>query len=224
MLGAMSGSSTGVSGYADRADAGRVLARELATMELPGPVVVLGLARGGVPVAVEVAAALGARADVLVVRKLGLPGQPEYGLGALAEGGEPVYDRDGMRVAGVTEDDLAAVAEAEQAECRRRVIAYRGDRPPADVEGGTAVVVDDGIATGVTAVAALEAVRQRGPARLVLAAPVASRQAVARLEPLADDLVVPLVPPRFGAVSVFYERFDQTSDAEVTALLPEFRS
>lgn len=206
-------------GYADRTEAGRVLARELAALDLAPPVVVLGLARGGVPVAVEVADALGARPDVLVVRKLGLPHQPEYGLGALAEGGEPFYDRDAMRAAGVTEGDLAGVAESERAECRRRVAAYRGDRGPVDVTGGSAVVVDDGIATGVTAVAALEAVRARGPARLVLAAPVASRQAVARLEPLADDLVVPLVPARFGAVSVFYDRFDQTSDQEVTALL-----
>lgn len=180
---------------------------------------VLGLPRGGVVVAVGVAEALQVPVDVLVVRKLGHPRQPELGLGAVAEDGEPVFDDEGLRLAGLTAGDLSEVVATERAECRRRMAAYRGDRPPPEVSGRTAVVVDDGIATGMTALAALALLRRRGARRLVLAAPVASKDATRRLLPVADDLVLLVVPQRFGAVSRFYLSFDQTSDAEVSGLL-----
>jgi len=203
--------------FADRAAAGEELGRSLIGMALVDPLV-LGLARGGVVVAAAVAKVLDAPLDVLVVRKLGHPRRPELGLGALAEDGEPVYDDAGLAAAGLSRGDLAAVVTAERAECRRRVLTYRRGRAASAVQGRTVVVVDDGVATGVTARAALVAVRGLGAARVLLAAPVASRPAV---ELLCDDaeVVTPLVPRHLGAVSRFYDQFAQTSDAEVLELL-----
>jgi putative phosphoribosyl transferase len=205
--------------FTDRATAGRRLGALLADLALDQPLV-LGLPRGGVVVAAEVARSLGVDHDVLVVRKIGHPMQPELGLGAVAESGDPVLDEEGLRHAGLTPADLEHVVRAEQEECRRRVAAYRGDRPAPAVSGRTVVLVDDGVATGVTALAAAGLLRRAGVARLVLAAPVASRQALDRLEELTDDTVVPVVPEWFGAVSRFSEHFGQTTDEEVVRLLP----
>lgn len=204
--------------YADRTVAGEELGRALAGLDLPDPLV-LALPRGGVVVAAAVARVLGAGLDVLLVRKIGHPMRPELALGAVAEDGEPVFDADGLRLSGLRPADLDAVVVSERAECRRRVAAYRGDRPPPSVAGRTAVVVDDGVATGMTALAGLRHLRGAGATRLVFAAPVAAPDAVRRIERVADDVVVPWVPWDFGAVSRFYLRFDQTSDAEVVSLL-----
>lgn len=206
--------------FADRAAAGRALGRELARRGAGDHPVVLALARGGVEVAAEVAHVLAADLDVLVVRKVGHPRQPELGLGALAEDGQPVFDEAGLARTGLTPEDLVDVVSAEREEAGRRVRAYRGDRPAVDVAGRTVVLVDDGIATGVSAHAALRAVRARGPARLVLAAPVASVEALEKLAGEVDEVVVLTVPDRFGAVSRWYERFGQTTDEEVVRLLP----
>lgn len=204
--------------FADRTAAGRELGLRLARMQLRDPVV-LGLARGGVVVAAEVARLLRADLDVMVVRKLGHPRRPEMGLGALAEDGDPVYDETGLARALLSHGDLAGVAATERAECKRRVELYRADRPAADVFGRTVVLVDDGIATGVSARAALRWLRTRGPARLVLASPVASRAALDRLRTEADEIVTLQVPDRFGAVSSWYRQFDQTPDEVVSQLL-----
>lgn len=204
--------------FVDRRAAGRALGDLLAGRHLVEPLV-LGLARGGVVVAAEVARRLGSDLDVLVVRKIGHPAQPELGLGALAEGGEPVFDDDGLVATGLSPGGLGEVVAAERTECARRVLAYRGGRPASEVTGRTVIVVDDGIATGVTARAALRSLRARGADRLVLATPVATRVALGPLEREADDVVALLVPDRLGAVSRWYEHFDQTEDDEVVRLL-----
>lgn len=204
--------------FADRTTAGAELGRQLVMSRLTDPVV-LGLARGGVVVAAEVARTLGADLDVLVVRKIGHPRQPELGLGAIAEGGDPVYDDVGLRAVGLTRDDLADVVATESAECERRVATYRGGRPAAEVAGRTVVVVDDGVATGVTARAALRSLRGRGVGRLVLATPVATMTALAWLKQDADEVVSLVVPPHLEAVSRWYDVFDQTGDDEVVRLL-----
>lgn len=204
--------------YVDRRSAGEELGRQLAGAGLSHPLV-LALPRGGVVVAAAVADALGGDLDVLLVRKIGHPRRPELALGAVAEDGVPVFDEEGLRLAGLTPADLEPVVLAERAECRRRVAAYRGDRPPPAAAGRAAVVVDDGVATGMTALAALRHLRNSGATRLVFAAPVAAPDALRRLQAVADDVVVPWVPRDFGAVSRFYLRFDQTTDDEVVALL-----
>lgn len=209
--------------FADRTDGGRRLADALAGRHLPDPVV-LALPRGGVPVGAEVADRLGVPLDVLVVRKIGAPGRPELGVGALAEDAEPVWDDEGLAVLGLDRADLAETVAAERRELRRRLDRYRRGRPPVPVQGRTAVVVDDGLATGGTALAAVRAVRGRGPARVVLAVPVGAPQAVTRLVREADEVVCPLVPERFTAVGLWYERFGQTSDEEVEALLAAARA
>ena len=184
----------------------------------------LGLPRGGVPVAAEVAAALHAPLDVLVVRKLGMPGQPELALGAVASGVDPdrpvqVRNEHVLAHGGITAGELHAVAEREVAELRRRERAYRGERPPVDVTGRTAIVVDDGLATGASARAALLAVRARGPSTVVLAVPVAPRSTLLALEGSADHVVCAAAPRRFVAVGRHYADFHQVTDAEVRAVL-----
>ena len=204
--------------FADRAAAGRQLGAALVARGLQDPLV-LALPRGGVVVAAEVAAALRAHLDVLVVRKIGHPAQPELGLGAVAEDGAPVLEDDRLRRVGLGPADLGVVVAQEQAECRRRVAAYRGGRPAPEVARPTVVLVDDGVATGGTARAALRLLRARGAGRLVLAAPVGSPTSVDRLAGLVDETMVLVAPGGFRAVSQFYDRFDQTSDAEVVQLL-----
>lgn len=184
----------------------------------------LALPRGGVPVAAQVAAALHAPLDVLVVRKLGMPGQPELAFGAVASGPDedkPVQVHNELVLArgGADPDDLNAVVRREVAELRRREFAYRGDRPAVDVRGLTVVVVDDGLATGASARAALQAVRARGPSAVILAVPVAPRSTLALLADVADEVVCAAAPRRFVAVGRHYADFHQVTDAEVHAVL-----
>jgi putative phosphoribosyl transferase len=204
--------------FADRAQAGRRLARRLEYLR-GQPVVVLGLPRGGVPVAREVAAALGAPLDVIVVRKLGVPFQPELAMGAVGEDGVRVVDDDVVRMAGVTDDEVARVEGRERRELERRARRFRGGRARAPLEGRVAVVVDDGIATGSTARAACRAARARGATRVVLAVPVAPPGWVERLGGLADDYVCLGTPASFFAVGQFYDDFSQTTDEQVVARL-----
>jgi putative phosphoribosyl transferase len=212
--------------FRDRTEAGEALAAAVAdrlggaAADAPTePVTVLGLPRGGVPVAFPVARRLGAPLDVLVVRKLGVPGQPELAMGAIAPGGVLVVDDDLVRRMGVSAGQLEQVIERERGELARREEAFRGGRPPLDVAGRTIVLVDDGIATGATARASVRAARVLGPARVVVGAPTASRQAVDVLAREADDVVVVDVPDPYLSVGWWYEAFTQTSDDEVRALL-----
>lgn len=204
--------------FIDRADAGRRLAVRL--QHLRGDsVVVLGLPRGGVPVAYEVAKALDAPLDVIVVRKLGVPFQPELGMGAIGEDGVRIINDEVIRLAGVSDRELAEVEARERAELERRAQRFRGDRPPAALEGRTVVVVDDGIATGSTARAACQVARARGAAHVVLAVPVAPADWEVQLGVDADDFVCLDTPELFFAVGQFYADFSQTSDEEVIACL-----
>jgi putative phosphoribosyl transferase len=208
--------------FRDRREAGRALAEKLTGRRedgrLPDPVV-LALPRGGVPVADEIARALGAPLDVIVARKIGAPFQPELGVGAVAGDAPPVYDPVILGQLRLSERDLAPTAEREQAELRRREEVYRRGRGPLDLAGRSAVLVDDGVATGSTARAALRAVRQAGPVHTVLAAPVCSREALEQLSGDADEIVCAYVPPAFGAVGFWYEDFPQLSDDEVLDIL-----
>ncbi|WP_405020036.1 phosphoribosyltransferase [Kitasatospora sp. NBC_00070] len=198
--------------FTDRRDAGRQLAARLGAVP---DAVVVGLPRGGVPVAAEVARALGAPLDICVVRKLGVPVQPELGMGAIGEGGARVLDERIRLAARVTNAQLAEVERVERAELARRSARYRGGRPPVELSGRTVVVVDDGIATGSTAKAACRIVRQRGAARVVLAVPVAPAGWRDRLRGEADELVCVAEPADFLAIGSFYADFGQTTDAEV---------
>ncbi|KJK56718.1 phosphoribosyltransferase family protein [Saccharothrix sp. ST-888] len=204
--------------FTDRRDAGRQLAARLE--QLRGQdVVVVGLPRGGVPVAAEVAEALGVPLDICVIRKLGAPFQPELGLGAIGEGGVRVLNREVMRLAGVSEKQLAPVEEHERAELARRVARYRDGRPGIALTGRTVVVVDDGVATGSSARAACRIVRHLGAARVVLAVPVAPSDWVSRLGEDADELVCVRAPLSFYAIGQFYQDFEQTTDREVAVCL-----
>ena len=203
--------------YTDRTEAGDRLAAELKQYAGRPDVVVLGLVRGGVPVAARVAAALQAPLDVMVVRKLGVPWAPEVAFGALGPGGVAVHNPE---VEGyVSTADVQAVTRAETDELRRREERYRRGRPPLSLEGRVAIIVDDGLATGASARAAVAAARRLKAARVVVAVPVGAPDAVATLRREADEVVCPLAPPDFGAVSRFYQHFPQTSDDEVVALL-----
>lgn len=204
--------------FTDRVDAGRRLAAQL--KHLRGKdVVVVGLPRGGVPVAAEIAARLGAPLDVIVVRKLGVPYQPEVAMGAIGEGGVRVVNPTVLRAIGGGEDALAAVEQAERRELNRRVERLRAGRPPVPLVGRTVVVVDDGIATGATARAACQVARAAGAARVVLAVPVAPPEAVANLRGAADEVVCLQTPAWFSAVSQVYDDFRPVSDDEVAQLL-----
>ena len=204
--------------FADRRAAGRELAARLRLLGIEDPIV-FGLARGGVPVAYEVAEALGAPLDVLVVRKIGAPSNPELGIGAVAEGDVRVLDPEAVRRMLVSVEELDAAIARARTEVEARVERYRGGRPPLDARGRTAIVVDDGLATGGTARAALRSVRRQGPRRLVLAVPVGAPEAVHALRDEADLVVCLLQPEAMWAVGLWYEHFDQTADAEITQLL-----
>jgi putative phosphoribosyl transferase len=209
-----------VNGYADRADAGRVLAAHLAKAGIDtGDVVVLGLPRGGVVVAAEVANALGVTADAFVVRKLGVPRHEELAMGAIATGGVRVLNEDVVAELGIGPETIDAVTTREQAELERREHAYRGDRPSPRLTGRTVVLVDDGLATGASMRAAVEAVRALGPARLVVAVPVAPPDTVERFRDAGVEVVCPLTPRLFGGVGQFYADFSQTTDDEVREIL-----
>ncbi|BCJ48963.1 phosphoribosyltransferase [Actinoplanes sp. NBRC 14428] len=208
--------------FTDRTAAGRLLgvtvARHLGNVGLTRCPLVLALPRGGVPVAAGVAAAVGAELDLVVARKIGAPGRPELGVGALAEDGEPVFDRGLLGELGLTPQDLDGTVAAERAELDRRIRAYRGDRPAAEVADRVVIVVDDGVATGVTARAALRWLRGRGARPLVLAAPVCSHEADRSLAADADLVICLRRPERFGAVGRFYRDFAQLGDADVLAV------
>jgi putative phosphoribosyl transferase len=206
--------------FADREDAGRQLAAKLVRFKDKNPVV-LALPRGGVPIGREVATALDAPMDLILVRKIGAPGQPELALGAVVDGARPelVINEDVRAMLHVT-DDYIAEAEARQlAEIGRRRELWLGDRPRIAVEGKTALIVDDGIATGATVRAALHAVRRARPARLVLAAPVAPPDTIESLRDDADEIVCLATPAAFWAISMFYLDFPQVADAEVSAMM-----
>ncbi|MFF5260919.1 phosphoribosyltransferase family protein [Actinomadura viridis] len=204
--------------FLDRTDAGRRLGERLRRLR-GEDVVVVGLPRGGVPVAFEVARAMGAPLDVIVVRKLGVPWQPELGMGAIGEGGAREINEEIVRLARVSPEELAAVEEREHAELERRARRFRGDRPRVPLRGRTVIVVDDGIATGSTARAACRVARAQGAARVVLAVPVAPPDWTARLGQDADELVCLETPELFASIGQFYGDFTQTSDEEVLALL-----
>jgi putative phosphoribosyl transferase len=208
--------------FTDRADAGRRLARELARFGAERPVV-LGLPRGGVVVAGEVARALDAPLDVWIVRKIGAPGYPELGIGAISEGGLRVVDRGTADSVGASDADIERIAQREAAEVERRVRLFRGDREPPDVRGRTVIVVDDGIATGVTVRAALRALRQRAPRRLVLAVPVGAPESLRALLSDVDELVCLEAPARLRAVGQHYRDFRQVEDDEVLDVLERER-
>jgi putative phosphoribosyl transferase len=205
--------------FADRRDAGRQLAERLREYAGRPDVVVLGLPRGGVPVAFEVARGLDAPLDVFLVRKLGVPGQEELAMGAIASGGVRVLNADVVRSLGVSDTVLEGVAAREGEELARRERAYRGSRAPIEVPGRVGILVDDGLATGATMRAAAAALRRLGPQRLVVAVPVAAAEACAELGADADDVVCVVTPEPFYAVGLWYDDFSETTDAEVQALL-----
>ena len=204
-------------GYRDRADAGDVLAGELAAYRGREDVLVLGLVRGGVPVAARVATALGAGLDALVVRKLGVPWAPEVAFGAVGSGGVRVLNP--QIASTIDPEQVEAVTERESAELARREASYRPGRPALDLTDRIALIIDDGWATGATARAAVEVAHGLAANRVVAAAPVGSRESVSWLRDSADEVVCPLVPAHFGAVSRFYDRFGQVGDDEVRRLL-----
>lgn len=208
--------------FADRSEAGCALAEALAGYQ-GRDVLVLGLPRGGIPVAFEVAQALGAPLDVLVVRKLGIPRQPELAFGAIGEGGVRVLNDEVLRRIEVRAEDLAAVEDAERVELDRRVRLYRGGRPGLPLAGQIALIVDDGFATGATARAAALVARAQGAATVVLAAPIGAPDTVAGLRGVADDVVCLGVPLGFTAVGQGYQDFAQTSDGQVCKLLEAAR-
>jgi putative phosphoribosyl transferase len=209
--------------FQNRTDAGLKLAQKLAAYAGRPDVVVLALPRGGVPVAVPVAEALNAPLDVFVVRKLGVPGQEELAMGAVASGGVRVLLPDIVRQLKVTPAQIDVATEAELRELARRERLYRGDLAWPDLRGKTVIVVDDGLATGASMKAAVRALRQAGPARLVVAVPVASPESCARFRALVDEVVCAATPEPFHAVGLWYRDFTQTTDDEVCALLAQAR-
>ena len=211
-------------GFRDRRDAGRRLAAELHSYAGRGDVVVLALPRGGVPVAYEVARALGAPLDVFVVRKLGVPGHEEFAMGAIASGGTRVLDDHTIRSLGIPREDVERVTREERRELQRRETLYRGSRPLPDLTGKTVIVVDDGLATGATMRAAVAALRQHAPSAVIAAAPVAAPATCAAVRWTANDCVCVLKPDPFYGVGLWYEDFEQTTDAEVQRLLDAARA
>jgi predicted phosphoribosyltransferase len=205
--------------FRDRRDAGRLLAQRLFAYKDRDDVLVLALPRGGVPVGYEVARALRVPLDVLLVRKLGLPGHEELAIGAVATGGIRVLDASLLAQFGIGSEVLERIAERETRELQRRERAYRGELPPRDVKGKTVILVDDGLATGSSMRAAVRALRQREPAAVVVAVPVAPPSTCESLREEADDVVCARAPEPFAAVGQWYDDFSQTSDAEVGELL-----
>ena len=209
--------------FHDRPEAGRILATLLAANADRGDVIVLGLPRGGVPVAYEIARALHAPLDVFLVRKLGVPGHPELAMGAIASSGVRVLSDDILRQLAISAAEIDEVTRRERVELERRDLAYRGDRALPSLAGRTVILVDDGLATGATMEAAVRAARQSNPARIVVAAPVGAAETCARLSAIADDVVCAMTPEPFQAVGLWYDVFDQTSDQEVIDLLNRAR-
>ena len=213
-----------LSRYPDRSAAGKILAGQLAHYALRPDVVVLALPRGGVPVAFEVARALGAPLDVFLVRKLGVPGYEELAMGAIATGGVRILNDAVISEMQIPAHLIEKAAERELAELCRRESLYRGDRPAPELRDRTVVLVDDGLATGSTMRAAVTAVRQQRPARVVVAVPVSAPETYAEFTSEVDEVLSPLTPDSFRAVGQWYEDFPQTSDDEVRRLLAEARN
>jgi predicted phosphoribosyltransferase len=209
--------------FADRAEAGRLLATELATLELPGDVVVLALPRGGLPVGLEVANKLRVPLDVVIVRKLGVPWQPELAMGAIASGSVQTLDHDLIRALGISRAQIDAVIDKEKVELERREKLYRKGRPTLDLRGRTALLVDDGLATGSTMLVAARYVRSLKPGQTLIAVPVASVQACERLKTEADDCICLATPEPFVAVGQWYADFPQVTDSEVQHFLETSR-
>lgn len=207
--------------YRDRHDAGKRLAELLRAYAHRPDVLVLALPRGGVPVAYEVARALNAPLDVFIVRKLGVPGHEEFAMGAIASGGVRVLNDDVIHALRIPAQVVEAVATREQRELERRERLYRDGRPAPDVKGHTVILIDDGLATGATMRAALQALRQRGPARLIVAVPVAAPSTCLELRSEADDVICARTPDPFFGVGWWYQNFEQTSDEEVHNLLAQ---
>jgi len=208
--------------FADRRDAGRLLAAQLEPLAAAAPLVV-ALPRGGVPVAFEVARALRAPLEILAVRKLGAPRNPEFAVGAIAEDGTAIVDALNARRTAVNDELLDAMIARERAELERRVARYRRGAAPLDVRGRTVIVVDDGVATGLTDLAAVHALRGRGAARIVVAVPVGARESLALLEQAADEVVCLSVPDQLVGVGRWYRDFEAVGDDEVIALLDAAR-
>jgi putative phosphoribosyl transferase len=209
--------------FRDRTDAGRYLARELQRYAGRNDLLVLALPRGGVPVAFEVAQALGAPLDVFIVRKLGLPGYQELAIGAIASGGVRVLNEALIRSAGVSQRDIEATTAAEERELNRRLRRYRGDRPFPEIAGRTVILIDDGLATGSTMQAAVIALRQEQPAAIVVAVPTAPPETCDEFRRLVDDVVCAVTPEPFYGVGLWYQDFSQTTDEEVHDLLEHAR-
>ncbi|MSO84130.1 MAG: phosphoribosyltransferase [Acidobacteria bacterium] len=207
--------------FVNRREGGRVLADRLRAYAGREDVLVLGLPRGGVPVAYEVARSLGAALDVFVVRKLGVPQQPELAMGAIASGGVRVLNDDVVRSYRIPLEAIEAVALGEERELARRERAYRNGRPAVPIEGQVVLLVDDGLATGSTMRAAIAAIRRLHPSRVIVAVPVGARETCQALRALADEVVCVNMPAAFSAVGVWYADFSQTTDDEVTGLLQD---
>lgn len=205
--------------FRDRTEAGRLLGAKLAGHDWEKDSIVLALPRGGVPVAFEVARALKLPLDVIVVRKLGVPWQPELAMGAIVSGGVRVLDQHLIRMEGVSQDDVEAVAAREEQEAERREKLYRAGRPALELRNHTVILVDDGLATGSTMLAAAQCVKSLQPSAVIVAVPVASLQACAHLRHAADECVCLAIPDPLGSVGGWYQDFRQTSDAEVRDLL-----
>ena len=205
--------------FANRTDAGRRLANELQQYGHRPDVIVLALPRGGVPIGYEVAKALGAPLDVFVVRKIGLPWQEELAMGAVASGGVRVFDRNLIRLAHVSDADVERIANEEERELARRERLYRGDRPFPEVRGKIVILVDDGLATGASMRAAVAALREDEPARIVVAVPVAAPETCDAFRSIADEIICAETPEPFQAVGMWYEDFSQTTDDDVRDLL-----
>jgi predicted phosphoribosyltransferase len=205
--------------FQDRREAGRLLAEKLGAYANRPDVLVLALPRGGVPVAYEVARALGAPLDVFIVRKLGVPGYEELAMGAVATGSVRVLNDELVRALSIPDYVIDAITAWEREELARRERLYRGDRPPPDVQGRTAILVDDGLATGATMHAAIAALRQQQPARIVVAVPTGSPQTCDALRAEVDDVICAITPEPFHSVGLWYKDFSQTTDDEVRELL-----
>jgi putative phosphoribosyl transferase len=206
--------------FFNRTEAGQFLAENLSGYANRDDVLVLALPRGGVPVAAEVAKRLNAPLDVFVVRKLGLPGHPELAMGAISSGGVRVFNGEVVNALRIPDEVIDAVSAEELAELQRREQTYRAGLPPLDVEGKTIIVVDDGIATGSTMLAAVSALRQLNAAQIIIAAPVIAASTHREMQRAADEVTAVIMPERFYAVGAWYEDFSQTSDEEVRNLLP----
>jgi putative phosphoribosyl transferase len=207
--------------FRDRREAGMLLARRLAALANTPDLLVLALPRGGVPIAYEVARALHAPLDIVLVRKLGVPGHAELAMGAIAEGGVRVLNHAVIRELGIPSDIIEHITTEEQRILEQRRRLYRGDRRPPTVEGARVILIDDGLATGMTMQAAIEAVRRGGPAGIIVATPVAAPESVAEIEPLVDEVVALATPELLYAIGMWYSDFTPTSDEEVRALLAE---